>query len=235
MNGPPQSFAQKFIMLDLPDSWRSRLSSELEQPYWKNLEKFVASERNQRDVFPPPNEVAQAFELTPWEQVRVLILGQDPYHDHHQAHGLAFSVKEDVSIPPSLKNIFKELVADIGCSLPSTGDLSPWAKQGVLLLNTVLTVGAHQANSHRKQGWEKFTDAVINLISRDHEHVVFVLWGKPAQSKINLIDAHRHTILEAPHPSPLSAYRGFFSSRPFSKINQALQKHGQPQVDWKLD
>jgi len=222
-------------MIDLiEDSWRSALAKETQQPYFAALQNFVAEERKLLTVFPPETEVFAALTLTPIEQVRVLILGQDPYHDDHQAHGLCFSVQPGVAIPPSLSNIFKELQSDMGYEIPNNGNLTPWAKQGVLLLNTALTVRAHQANSHKDRGWEIFTDAVIEAVNAKADPVVFVLWGANARKKIKLIDQSRHSVIESAHPSPLSAYRGFFGSHPFSRINNALRAAGQAEINWQI-
>ncbi len=222
-------------MIDLiEDSWRSALAKETQQPYFAALQNFVAEERKLLTVFPPETEVFAALTLTPIEQVRVLILGQDPYHDDHQAHGLCFSVQAGVAIPPSLSNIFKELQSDMGYEIPNNGNLTPWAKQGVLLLNTALTVRAHQANSHKDRGWEIFTDAVIEAVNAKADPVVFVLWGANARKKIKLIDQNRHSVIESAHPSPLSAYRGFFGSHPFSRINTALRAAGQAEINWQI-
>ncbi|MGH2522690.1 MAG: uracil-DNA glycosylase [Anaerolineales bacterium] len=218
----------------LPAAWRPILAGEVKQPYYKALQAFVAEERRKHTVFPPEKEVFSALKLTPYERVSVLILGQDPYHDDNQAHGLAFSVRPGIPPPPSLLNIFKELHADTGFRIPNNGYLVPWAEQGVLLLNAVLTVRAHQPNSHKGKGWEKFTDAVIHAVGEKDDPVVFVLWGGYAQKKISLIEAGRHVILKSAHPSPLSARNGFFGSRPFSKINAALRKAGKPEIDWQL-
>ena len=215
-------------------SWRPILINETEQPYWKNLMKFVADERRRHTVFPPADEVFAALHLTPYEKTSVLILGQDPYHDHKQAHGLCFSVRPGVAVPPSLGNIFKELQDDLGCRIPNNGNLVPWAEQGVLLLNAVLTVRAHQANSHKDKGWETFTDAVIKAANAKPDRVVFVLWGTYARKKTDLIDTTRHVIIQSAHPSPLSAANGFFGSRPFSKINAALRAAGKPEIDWQI-
>jgi uracil-DNA glycosylase len=218
----------------IPPSWKAVLADEIKQPYFKELEEFVAEERQKHKVFPPEDKVFSALELTPYDQVNVLLLGQDPYHDDGQAHGLCFSVQPGVPPPPSLVNIFKELQSDLGCTIPNNGYLVPWAEQGVLLLNTVLTVRAHQANSHKGKGWERFTDAVIEKVNDKPDPVVFVLWGGPAQKKEKLIDTSRHTIVKAAHPSPLSARAGFFGSKPFSKINAALAAAGKPEIDWQL-
>lgn len=204
------------------------------QPYFSALQAFVAQERQQHAVYPPAAEVFAAFALTAFEQVRVLLLGQDPYHQAGQAHGLCFSVRTGIPPPPSLGNIFRELRADLGYPPPAHGNLASWAKQGILLLNTVLTVRADQPLSHRGRGWETFTDAVIGRLNERAEPLVFVLWGKPAQQKLRLIDTHRHAVIQAAHPSPLSATRGFFGSRPFSAINAALRRFGQAEIDWQL-
>ncbi len=215
-------------------TWRPILIEETRKPYFQNLLRFVAKQRQQGTVFPADEEVFAALHLTPIEQVKVLILGQDPYHDDGQAHGLCFSVRPGIAIPPSLLNIFKELRSDLGCKMPNNGYLTHWAEQGVLLLNTVLTVQAHQANSHQGKGWETFTDAVIAAVNAKTEPVVFVLWGANARKKLALIDTRRHAVIESPHPSPLSAHRGFFGSRPFSKINAALRKAGKAEIDWQI-
>ena len=215
-------------------SWRPVLIEETRKPYFRNLQKFVAMERQKFTVFPPEAEVFSALQLTPVEKVSVLILGQDPYHDDNQAHGLCFSVRPGVPIPPSLLNIFKELKTDGGCTIPNNGYLTHWAEQGVLLLNAVLTVQAHQANSHKDRGWETFTDAVIRAVNAKTDPVVFVLWGANARKKISLIEQSRHLVIESPHPSPLSAHRGFFGSRPFSRINTALRAAGKAEIDWQI-
>lgn len=215
-------------------SWRPILIEETRKPYFLALQHFVAQERAQFTVFPPEAEVFSALHLTPYEQVRVFILGQDPYHDDGQAHGLCFSVRPGIPSPPSLMNIFKELKSDVGCEIPNNGYLVPWAQQGVLMLNAVLTVRAHQANSHKDQGWEIFTDAVIRAVNAKSSRVIFVLWGAYAGKKINLIDQTRHIVIQSPHPSPLSAHRGFFGSRPFSKINTALREAGETEIDWQI-
>jgi uracil-DNA glycosylase len=215
-------------------SWRPILLAETEKPYWKTLQQFVRAERQQHTIFPPDKEVFAALHLTPYEQVRVLILGQDPYHGPKQAHGLCFSVQRGVSVPPSLVNIYKELRDDLGCTIPKHGNLEHWATQGVLLLNAVLTVRAGQANSHQGKGWETFTDAVIRAVNDKPDRVVFVLWGAYARKKAPLINRARHVIVESAHPSPLSASTGFFGSRPFSKINAALREAGKPEIDWGI-
>ncbi len=217
---------------DLPPSWSEALRPAIESDSFAALQWFLAEERAAHQVFPSANDVFNAFRLTPLDQVKVLILGQDPYHDNGQAHGLSFSVQRGVAFPPSLRNIFKELVDDIGADPPTHGSLESWARQGVLLLNTVLTVRAHEANSHRKRGWEQFTDHVIRVVN-ERNHVAFVLWGIPAQQKRPLID-DRHLIVASAHPSPLSARRGFFGSRPFSKINQYLVDTKQRPIEWQI-
>ena len=222
------------MKLPLPKSWRPHLDAETEKPYFGALRRFVDGERRAHTVHPPEDEVFAALELTPYERVKVMILGQDPYHGPGQAHGLAFSVRPGVTPPPSLRNIFRELQADQGCPPPRDGSLVPWARQGVLLLNAVLTVRAGEPNSHQGKGWETFTDAVIRAVNERPERVVFVLWGGYAAKKEALIDAGRHAVLRAPHPSPLSAKRGFFGSRPFTKVNAALEESGQAPVEWCL-
>lgn len=216
----------------LPQPWQARLSEQADQPYWQSLERYLISEYLEHSVFPQRENIFRAFESCEPDSVRVVILGQDPYHDNGQAHGLSFSVPVGMKHPPSLRNIFRELESDIGAGPREFGDLSSWAEQGVLLLNTVLTVRAHEANSHRNQGWEQFTDAVIEELGSDSSPKVFLLWGKPAQSKSELINVPPHEILSAPHPSPLSAYRGFFGSRPFSQANQRLAEWGRKEIDW---
>lgn len=216
----------------LPEAWRKELDSAFHAESFQKLQAFLEEEYSSRQIFPPKEDLFSAFRLTPPENVRVLILGQDPYHDDGQAHGLAFSVRPGVRLPPSLRNIFKELNEDTGAPVSSSGSLESWAKQGVLLLNTVLTVRAHAAASHKNRGWEEFTDAVIRAISGHTDPVIFVLWGAPAQKKKCLIDTDRHFVLESAHPSPLSAYRGFFGSRPFSRINAELKRNGYAEIDW---
>jgi uracil-DNA glycosylase len=218
----------------LPRSWKPVLADQLRQPYFAALREFVEREQEEYQVYPPAPDVFNALKHTPYDDVRVVLLGQDPYHGEGQAHGLAFSVRPGVKPPPSLANIFKELHADVGCPKPKDGYLVPWADQGVLLLNAVLTVRAHQANSHKNKGWEKFTDAVITAVGHKPDPVVFLLWGAPAQKKTKLIDTQRHVIIRSAHPSPLSARAGFFGSRPFSKANEALEANGKPPIDWCL-
>lgn len=218
----------------LPPSWSQVLTEEFDQPYFGQLQEFLQAERQSHIIFPPEEYVFSAFELTPYDQVNVLLLGQDPYHDHNQAHGLCFSVQPDIKPPRSLVNIFKEMQADIGVNIPNHGHLISWAKQGVLMLNAVLTVRAHEANSHKNKGWEKFTDAVIKKVNQKRSPVIFVLWGGYAQKKLKLIDTQRHTVIQSAHPSPLSAHNGFFGSKPFSAINNALKSFGHPEIDWQL-
>ncbi|MCM1046677.1 MAG: uracil-DNA glycosylase [Candidatus Gastranaerophilales bacterium] len=222
-------------MAGIDNDWLQVLEGEFRKPYYKELYRFVLSEYNTTQVFPPSDDIFNAFHLTPLSQVKVVILGQDPYHNVGQAHGLCFSVKPDVEPPPSLVNIYQELHDDLGCYIPNNGYLVKWAKQGVLMLNTVLTVRAHIANSHRGKGWEEFTDAAISALNRQDRPIVFILWGKPAQMKKSMLNNPNHLILEAPHPSPLSAYRGFFGSRPFSKANHFLEEHGVEPVDWQIE
>lgn len=218
----------------IEESWKKVLFEEFQKPYFETLKTFLVEEKKSYTIYPRGENIFAAFEHTPFENVEVVILGQDPYHGVGQAHGLSFSVQDDVPHPPSLQNIFKELKDDLGCTIPKNGNLTSWAKQGVFLLNTVLTVRASEANSHRNQGWENFTDAVIKLLSAQKEHVVFILWGAPAGAKASLIDGKKHLILRAPHPSPLSSYRGFFGSKPFSKSNEYLSSKGKKPIDWCL-
>lgn len=219
----------------IENDWLAELGAEFRKPYYKTLYEFVKTEYSTTQVFPPADDIFNAFHLTPLSQVKVVILGQDPYHNVGQAHGLCFSVKPEVDIPPSLVNIYKELHDDLGCYIPNNGYLVKWAKQGVLLLNTVLTVRAHQANSHRGRGWEEFTDAAIQALNRQDRPIVFILWGRPAQSKKRMLNNPNHLILDAPHPSPLSAYNGFFGSKPFSQTNCFLQEHGEEAIDWQIE
>lgn len=219
----------------LPGSWHAELADETAKPYFNKLIEFVAQERENHTVFPAEEDLFRAFELTGFEQVKVVLLGQDPYHDDGQAHGLCFSVQPGVRPPPSLANIFKELAADRGCAIPNHGSLQSWAEQGVLLLNTVLTVRAHSPGSHKNRGWEKFTDAVIRALSDRAQPLVFALWGGFAHKKASLIDGRRHRVLLGPHPSPIAA-KGlrFAGSRPFSAIDAALEELGHSAVDWQL-
>jgi len=218
----------------IDSSWKKALAGEFQQSYFKELKAFLLSEKNTYRIYPKGSDIFAAYNLTPFESVKVVILGQDPYHGPRQAHGLAFSVQRGIAHPPSLQNIFKELKDDIGCDVPLHGMLEAWAKQGVFLLNTVLTVREGQAHSHKEQGWERFTDATIKALSDHREHLVFILWGRPAQMKTSLIDTSRHHIIASPHPSPLSAYRGFFGSKPFSRANSYLQSAGITPIDWCL-
>lgn len=222
-------------MSEISNDWLMPLSPEFKKPYYAKLYQTVKEAYRTEKVFPPANEIFNAFHLTPLLKVKVVILGQDPYHNDGQAEGLCFSVKKGVDIPPSLQNIYQELHADLGCRIPNHGSLVKWAKQGVLLLNTVLTVRAHQANSHQGIGWEEFTDAAIRILNEQERPIVFFLWGRPAQRKKQMLTNPRFLILEAPHPSPLSAYRGFFGSRPFSQANAFLEKNGLEPVDWQID
>lgn len=222
-------------MAAISNDWLAPLTPEFAKPYYRELYKKVKEEYATHMIFPPSNEVFSAFELTPLADVKVVILGQDPYHNVGQAHGLCFSVKPDVEIPPSLVNIYKELHDDLGCYIPNNGYLVKWAKQGVLMLNTVLTVRAHQANSHRGIGWEEFTNAAIRVLNEQDRPIVFILWGSPAQRKKEMLNNPKHLILEAPHPSPLSAYRGFFGSKPFSQTNAFLEKNGLTPIDWQIE
>ena len=214
----------------LPEKWRNVLLPALQTESFRRLSDFLTKEYAEQKIFPPEQDLFRAFRLTPPDAVRVLIRGQDPYHDDGQANGLAFSVRDGMPFPPSLRNIFKEMNADLHVPIPDSGSLDHWAEQGILLLNTVLTVRAHAPASHQKKGWEAFTDAVIRTVSTFPRPVVFVLWGGPAQKKLPLIDLSRHTVLQSAHPSPLSAYRGFFGSRPFSAINRALEKAGSAPI-----
>lgn len=216
------------------NDWQDVLGEEFEKPYYLKLREFLKEQYANETVYPAKEDIWNAFEHTPFGEVKVVILGQDPYHGPGQAHGLSFSVQPGVTHPPSLRNVFKELNEDLGCEKPEDGTLTKWADQGVLLLNTVLTVRAGDANSHRNQGWEQFTDAAIRKLSERERPVIFVLWGRPAQQKKQLIDTGRHVIIEAAHPSPLSAKRGFFGSRPFSKINAALKERGEEPIDFCL-
>lgn len=222
-------------MGQIANDWLEPLKPEFSKAYYKELYKRVLDEYQTHQVFPASVDIFTAFELTPLHEVKVVILGQDPYHNVNQAHGLCFSVKPEVEIPPSLVNIYKELQDDIGCYIPDNGYLVKWAQQGVLMLNTVLTVRAHQANSHRGIGWEEFTDAAIRILNQQDRPIVFILWGAPAQKKKMMLHNPKHLILEAPHPSPLSAYRGFFGSKPFSKTNQFLESNGLTPIDWQIE
>ncbi|WP_294148958.1 uracil-DNA glycosylase [uncultured Clostridium sp.] len=219
----------------ISNDWLVPLGAEFKKPYYKKLYETVKQEYQTRAVYPDANDIFNAFDFTPLGKVKVVILGQDPYHGPGQAHGLCFSVKPDVEIPPSLVNIYQELQEDLGCYIPNNGYLKKWAEQGVMLLNTVLTVRAHQANSHRGIGWEEFTDAAIKILAEQDRPMVFILWGRPAQMKKPMLTNPKHLILEAPHPSPLSAYRGFFGSKPFSKTNEYLKENGLEPIDWQIE
>ena len=219
----------------ISNDWLPAIKGEFQKPYYKKLHQTIMQEYQTRQIFPEADDLFNAFHLTPLKDVKVVIFGQDPYHNVGQAHGLCFSVKPGVEIPPSLINIYKELQDDLGCYIPNNGYLVKWAEQGVLLLNTVLTVRAHQANSHRGIGWEEFTDAAIRILNEQDRPIVFILWGRPAQMKKPMLTNPKHLILEAPHPSPLSSYRGFFGSRPFSKANDFLKQHGIEPIDWQIE
>jgi uracil-DNA glycosylase len=222
-------------MAQIAGDWLPAVRAEFKKPYYRELYQFVRKEYESGTVFPPADQIFNALHLTPLSKVKVVILGQDPYHNVHQAHGLCFSVPEDQrEIPPSLINIYRELHDDVGCRMPQTGCLTKWAEQGVLLLNTVLTVRAHQPNSHRNHGWEQFTDAIIRAVETQDRPIVYMLWGTPAQSKAPMVTNPRHLVLKAPHPSPLSAYRGFFGCRHFSQCNEFLQAHAVTPIDWQL-
>lgn len=222
-------------MPPISNDWLEPLKAELSKDYYRKLHKKVVEEYNSRKIFPAADDIFNAFHLTPLKDVKVVIFGQDPYHNDGQAHGLCFSVKPEVEIPPSLVNIYQELHDDLGCKIPNNGYLVKWAQQGVLMLNTVLTVRAHAANSHRGIGWEEFTDAAIRVLNEQDRPIVFILWGRPAQMKKSMLNNPKHLILEAPHPSPLSAYRGFFGSKPFSKTNTFLKENGLKEIDWQID
>ena len=219
----------------IENDWLDALGEEFRKPYYKELYEFVKQEYNTTEVFPPAEDIFNAFHFTPLSEVKVVIIGQDPYHNIGQAHGLCFSVKPEVDIPPSLVNIYQELHEDLGCDIPNNGYLVKWAKQGVLMLNTVLTVRAHMANSHHGKGWEEFTDAAIKALNEQDSPIVFLLWGRPAQMKKKMLNNPNHLILEAPHPSPLSAYRGFFGCKHFSKTNEFLQSRGIAPIDWQIE
>ncbi len=219
----------------ITNDWAEKLKPEFSKPYYKELYEKVKEEYGSYQIFPPADDIFNAFHYTPLKDVKVVILGQDPYHNIGQAHGLCFSVKPDVDIPPSLVNIYKELNSDLGCDIPNNGYLTKWAKQGVMMLNTVLTVRAHQANSHHDIGWEKFTDAAIRILNEVDSPIVYMLWGSPAQKKAAMLDNPKHLILKAPHPSPLSAYRGFFGCKHFSQTNEFLIKNGLEPIDWQIE
>ena len=219
---------------EIDSQWQEALKEEYQKDYYHELMTKVSEAYENNQVFPPANEVFNALNLTPLSQVKAVIIGQDPYHDVGQAHGLCFSVKPGVKVPPSLVNIYKELHDDLGCTIPEDGYLVKWATQGVLMLNTVLTVNAHEPNSHKGYGWEKFTDAIIRKVNEEDRPIVFLLWGAPAQKKKKLLNNPKHLILEAPHPSPLSVYRGFWGCKHFSKTNDFLVKNGIEPIDWQL-
>ena len=222
--------------MKIDNDWLPVVETECRKPYYKELYKFVKQEYSTHVIYPPSDEIFTAFHLTPLKDVKVLILGQDPYHEINQAHGLSFSVPVDQEkIPPSLQNIYKELHDDLGCFIPNNGNLVKWASQGVLMLNTVLTVRAHEANSHKGHGWEQFTDAIIQAVNAKDEPVVYMLWGSPAQSKIPMLTNPKHLILKTVHPSPLSAYRGFFGCKHFSKCNEFLRSNGLAPIDWQIE
>lgn len=222
-------------MLKLPNEWSNALQDETEKDYFKELCTFVEDEYNSNVIYPPKEDVFNAFKYTSLEDVKVVILGQDPYFNEKQAHGLCFSVQRGVDVPPSLRNIYTELETDLGLVRPNNGYLTKWAKQGVLMLNTVLTVRAENPNSHQGKGWEKFTDAIIRKLNEQDRPIVYMLWGKPAQTKIKMLNNPNHLILKAPHPSPLSAYRGFFGCKHFSTANDFLEKNGLLPIDWQIE
>ena len=222
-------------MVNLGNDWDELFKEEFEKDYYLNLRKFLIEEYKTRQIFPNMHNIYEALKHTSYKDTKVLILGQDPYHGDNQAHGLAFSVQPQVKTPPSLLNMYKELKDDLGCFIPNNGYLMPWADQGVLLLNTALTVRAHEANSHKNKGWEIFTDRVISILSEREDPVIFVLWGSNARKKVELIDTSKHYILEAPHPSPLSASKGFFGCKHFSKINEILKKLGKEPINWQIE
>ena len=220
----------------ITNDWLAPMQVEFKKPYYSELYKFVREEYSKCVVYPPADDIFNAMHFTPLSEVKVVILGQDPYHNVNQAHGLSFSVPtSQKDIPPSLQNIYKELESDLGCYIPNNGYLKKWADQGVLLLNTVLTVRAHQANSHQGRGWEQFTDAIIRTVNEQDRPVVYLLWGRPAQTKIPMLNNPKHLILKAPHPSPLSAYRGFFGCKHFSQTNEFLKKYGVAPIDWQIE
>lgn len=220
----------------IANDWLAAVSEEFKAPYYRELYTFIKEEYGKTVIYPPADDIFNAFHFTPLSKVKVLLLGQDPYHNVNQAHGLSFSVlPSQKDIPPSLQNIYQELHDDLGCAIPNNGYLKKWADQGVLLLNTVLTVRAHQANSHHGKGWEKFTDAVIRAVNEQDRPVVYLLWGRPAQSKMPMLTNPKHLVLKAPHPSPLSAYRGFFGCRHFSQTNAFLEEHGIEPIDWQIE
>jgi len=222
-------------MAAIDNDWLEPLSAEFRKPYYAQLYKKVRDEYASFQVYPPAGDILNAFHLTPLSAVKVVILGQDPYHEPGQAHGLSFSVKPGIQIPPSLVNIYQELHDDLGCYIPDNGCLTKWAEQGVLLLNSVLTVRAHQAFSHAGFGWQTFTDAAIRAVNEQDRPIAFILWGRSAQDKSSMLNNPKHLVLKSPHPSPLSAYRGFFGSRPFSKVNHFLEENGVEPIDWQIE
>lgn len=222
-------------MTMITNDWLEPLKEEFSKPYYKDLYEFVKDEYSKNVVYPPADDIFNAFHFTPLKDVKVVILGQDPYHNENQAHGLSFSVLPGNDTPPSLINIYKELHEDLGCYIPNNGYLKKWADQGVLLLNTVLTVRAHQANSHQGKGWEQFTDSIIEAVNAQDRPVVFFLWGAPAGRKAKMLNNPKHLVLTAPHPSPLSAYRGFFGCKHFSKANEFLKANGIEPIDWQIE
>ncbi|MCR4803207.1 MAG: uracil-DNA glycosylase [Lachnospiraceae bacterium] len=221
-------------MSAISNDWLAAVGDEFKKDYYKDLYQFVKKEYSENVIFPASEDIFNALHLTPLSKVKVVIIGQDPYHNVGQAHGLCFSVKPEVEIPPSLVNIYKELKDDLGCEIPDNGYLVKWAEQGVLMLNTVLTVRAHEAGSHQGKGWEHFTDAIIKAVNEVDRPVVFILWGRPARMKKKMLNNPKHLILEAPHPSPLSVYRGFFGSKPFSQTNAFLEANGVEPIDWQI-
>ena len=222
-------------MAMLQNDWLEAVGGEFKKPYYTDLYKFVKEEYSSEIVYPPSDDIFNAMHLTPLSEVKVLILGQDPYHNQGQAHGLCFSVQPDVAIPPSLKNIYKELQSDLGCAIPNNGYLVKWAKQGILMLNTVLTVRAHKPLSHQGKGWEQFTDAIIEAVNAQDRPIVYMLWGKPAQRKASMLNNPKHLVLKAAHPSPLSASHGFFGCKHFSQANQFLEENGMQPIDWQIE
>ena len=218
--------------VQIEESWKQRLQTEFNKAYFTKLTDFVRQEYSQGTIYPPGKLIFNAFTLCPFDKVKLVIIGQDPYHGPGQAHGLCFSVNDGIAFPPSLVNIFKEIKADLGKEIPTSGNLTRWAEQGVLLLNATLTVRAHQAGSHQKQGWETFTDAVIRLLAEERENLVFILWGAYAQRKGAFIDGNKHLVLSSAHPSPLSAYNGFFGNKHFSKANEYLKAAGREEIEW---
>lgn len=216
----------------IEESWKNVLRDEFAKPYFSELKEFLVEEKSRYTVYPKGSNIFAAFDNTPFDAVKVVILGQDPYHGPNQAHGLAFSVNDGIAHPPSLQNIFKELRDDMGCNVPKSGNLTGWAKEGVFLLNAVLSVRAGEANSHKSRGWEIFTDAVIRLLSKEKQNLVFILWGSQAGAKSSFIDTQKHLVIKSVHPSPLSSYRGFFGSKPFSRANDYLISHGIKPIDW---